>query len=329
METVVILILLVVVHLHRLLLLAVLCEHAVVVCAGRRVVLEEGWVELEERAARERHLATLGARGVRVLHGLLLHLGRLALLPLAPHHEHLERQRGAHLELGALLFDLVLERRALVHRQQLIRLHLRLEFVAGRQCVAVLALLFAVGALPDPAVLPPLNRVDEVLADDLGGDTLAVAPLAVENRLLKRRLVLVDVVPLIGEDVELGRLAPDVEVVRELALSALGALAHFVELAEDRLWVSACGCLLLLDHDGLADRVARCLGDLLFLLLLLVLDVALLVLGQLLDVGRRLDVLLHNLGLVLVLEAEGLVRDLLRLGLLLRLAGRGLGRHGG
>lgn len=102
------------------------------------------------------------------------------------------------------------------------------------------ALVATIGAHPEPAVLLVLDGLDEKLAHLLGGRA-RIAMLA-ENNIAQFRLIPVVhsilllglfffIVARVSVQIFLGGLALDVQVVTELALLALLAVALFVENA--------------------------------------------------------------------------------------------------
>lgn len=202
------------------------------------------------------------------------------------------------------------------------------------------ALIAAVWTDPEPTVFAILDGGHKVFAD-LVGRRLLVALLGQDDgpQLLLvpvgRRLglfLLLLLLSLVRVQVLLLRLALYRQVVRELALSALFAVALLEEDAHHRLGVDAKGHLLHL--RGLVEQHLRLalgvLGRLLVALALGLFGLLALLLGAAapLEVALDLGNLLLGGATFLILHAKGAVLD--RLGGLLGLVALAfLGRHGG
>lgn len=185
----------------------------------------------------------------------------------------------------------------------------------------VLALVTSVGTDPEPSVQAILDGLDKVLADLVRGGLL-VALLGQHNRPqlllvpVRRRFspfLLLLFRPGVCVQALLVRLSVQFQVVGELALLALFAVALLVEDTQDCLGVDAEGHLL--DLGGLVHqslRLALCgLGSQLLLLALGFLGGLLFLLGGAATLCLGLHLLDGPLGgtALLVLHAEGLVLD--------------------
>lgn len=131
------------------------------------------------------------------------------------------------------------------------------------------ALVTTIGTSPEPSVLLVLHSVDEVLANLFGRRT-RVAVLAenhlaefffipiIHSILLLPCFFLLLLVPGIGVQVLLGRLALGVQVMTELALAALFTVALLVENTDNCLGIDTKRNLL--DLDGLEQLCGFLLG---------------------------------------------------------------------
>ena len=130
-------------------------------------------------------------------------------------------------------------------------------------------LVTSIGTSPEPSILLVLHSIDEIFANLLGGrsgvSVLAENHLAkflfipiIHGILLLRLLLFLFIIAGIGVEILLGSLALSVQVVAELALATLFAVALLVENTDDGLGVDTERNLLHL--DGLEELHGLLLG---------------------------------------------------------------------
>lgn len=208
----------------------------------------------------------------------------------------------------------------------------------------ILALITSIRTDPEPAVLSVLNGLDKELAHLIRRRLLVTLLAQYHSRQLlgvpvRARLgllLLLLLLPVIGIQVPLLRLALNGQIVAKLALLSLFAVALLEEDAHDRLGVHAKGHLLdlrWLRYEGL-HLALGCLGGELVALALGLLGRLLLFFGAAAGLHLRVQLgdLLLGLRALLVLHAECAVLDELGGRRLVLAAGRLLGlfwRHDG
>jgi len=133
---------------------------------------------------------------------------------------------------------------------------------ARRESMAILALITAIGTFPKPSVGLLLNGLQEVLANNFrrGLDTFAMSPLydllklalipILHSVLISTFYAVVLLISSILIKINLGGLSLHSQVMRELALVALGTGPVLEKVADYSLWVHARWHFLLL-HYGL------------------------------------------------------------------------------
>jgi len=164
------------------------------------------------------------------------------------------------------------------------------------------ALISSVRTSPEPSILLILDRLDEVFAYFIRR-RLRI-PMLTQHHLAQLLLipivhailllVLLLLLSTICVQTLLLCLALDRQIVTKLALPTLVAVAFFVELAEDCLWIDTEGHLLdLYGLEEVGDFAACVLGGLLFLFTLELFGFLLLLVGSL--CGRDLSLDLFDL----------------------------------